>query len=300
MNRFSEYSLEEGGLITISHSIPKQKHSKTMDFRDIKYLLIDPHGSSQIPLEDKADLYLPSDSQLIHALIQGEKDAGVPELCADILQRVPDGMTINVNFSRAILDANRTPEYALGKIVTPESPEMVSRMLHDIHRKALTAIDNVIGRLPPHVKILCLHSMKTNYVEDPEIAADIQIIRSYLEAWEQSIGMAPHTPVCLLLGPEGEEALADMKMKDAVEDVFRKEHIATKVDDPYKTVRNKDKTTDYMLARPGSILALDFPKDLLCRGSAGDHTFSYISSEADPVKVSKMGEILAKALRRVL
>jgi hypothetical protein len=300
MQKLTSHSAEKEGLVTVSHSIPKPAGSKTVRFEDVKYLLLDPHGGTQIPMAHDAGKYLPDDLQLLQSLIHKEKDAGIPELAEDILMRVPGGMAINVNFARAIIDANRTPEHAAGKIITPDAPADVKRILHDFHGKALAAIDDIIAQIPPGTKILCLHSMKTNYVDDIEVGHEIESIRSFIAAWEKSIGASAATPLCIIVGPEGEEGIADLGMKNAVAQVFQQQQIVSSVNDPFKTERNKHKTTDYMLTRPGDVLALDLPKDLLCTGQASDRTFSYMHSKADPAKVAKAGEAISEALKKVI
>lgn len=289
--RFPHTQAEAQGFISVQHSL---------DSADLRYFLLVPHDSSRLAFPDEVTKFFPQDEDLLRRVLEIKRDKGSRELAKYIISHVPGGIAAYVDVARGILDLNRTPEFALGSVISPDISEDAKKMLINIHQSIIQSIDELLAALPPKAKMLCLHSMETNELQKAKAECAKESMLKYISCREENVGVGPEMKVDMITGPKGEEDLADLKMKNTLAALFEKNGIPWAENEPYATERNVHKSTDYMLARPGNVLVVDFPKHFLCTGEAKDKTLSMVHAQADQAKIKKAGKILAEALEQVL
>jgi len=280
---------EKDGFITVKHSL---------EISAPRYVLIVPHDSSRLAFPDEVKRFFPQNSDLLHQVLEIKRDKGVRELASYIIQTVPGGIAVMVEVARGILDLNRRAEKSLGTVISKEIPGNLKDALYKIHDSIIHSIDQIIAIVPLDSRILCLHSMQTNPLDDAKAEFDDESMRSYVATREATIGVGPEMKVDIITGPKGEENFADLEMKNVLAGFFDQSGIPWVENYPYATERDIHKTTDYMIARPRKVLAIDFPKQFLCKGEAKDKTLSMVKTSADPQKIQKIGNIFAEVLKR--
>lgn len=291
--------IETSDYLAFTHSIEKPLHRKTINPGDVKYVLLDVHGSHNMPFPIAVEKHLPQDNELMQHLNSLEADAGVPALTNQIVQQVPGGMGIHVNVARSILDGNRILSHAVRGVLHPDAPAEVKNILADIHRQFIDSIDRFIASLHPKTKLVCLHSMWPNTpVNQQTLAHDPESIRAYIYSYESCLNSGVSRNVCFISPPEANKAATDVEMTNAFGSALNQTGIHWEKDKPFRA-EAKDQTTRYALNHPHHTFIVDIPKHLLCEGERTDKTFSCFS-KPDSSKVNKIALSMAEALSRTL
>ncbi|MFA5829784.1 MAG: hypothetical protein WC843_04810 [Candidatus Gracilibacteria bacterium] len=278
---------ETKGWISVQHSLSSASP---------RYFLLVPHDSSRLAFPDEVKKFFPKEVDLLKQVLEIKRDKGPKALTDYIINHVPGGIAVSIEVARGILDLNRRPEFALGTVINPDISEDAKKILLDIHESIIESIEQLLAVLPETAKMLCLHSMHTNLLPDVKAGFSKKELQAYILSRENGVGVGPETKVDIITGPKDEEDLADLKMRDIFGTLFEKNCIPWAENEPYAAERNIHKTTDYMIARPGRVLVMDFPKRFLCKGSVSDKTLSMVNTEPDPAKIKKIGEIFVEAL----
>lgn len=294
---FLDHPAERAGLITITDSLTRGFKAK--DLRDIKYVLIDPHGSLEVPpipgLEHHLGRY---DSDSIHRYLATERDLGIPELRARLLDLLPNTVAIHFNINRGLADPNRQPPFALSSIGKQADPS-VQKALLARHIRSGKAVDEILAQLPNDVRISLLHS--TELYEAPDLRTlDLSTpanFRAYLDA-VCGVGQVEYRN-CFITGDADGSTHGDRQFRLTLERHLQAEGIPSVLDSPYVTKLGRHMTSSYMLRHPGRVNAVDWRKDELAEGSGADGTFVLDRSMSDPKKVDRIANLFADALKKV-
>ncbi len=298
---FLDHHAEREGLIDVRHSI-QHANLKTLDLSRVDHLIIDPHGSLTIPPVQGLQEFLERhDGEAIRRYLAVERDLGIPELRNELLAQVPGTLAVSFNVNRGWIDPNRTPAAALRNIVA-KAPQEVRDELMDRHIRSLAAVDEILARLKPGVKVTLAHSTEPfnesdRSVHDLDLSKPENLVRFLEVRTNVGEGRGPVIPVCFITGKGDEPTQDDAFFRKALQDRLTAQGTPFSEDDPYATLHGRHKTSDYMRARPGDVNCVDWPRDMLATGEVRDGTFSLTDSEADPGKVATLAGMFAEALR---
>ncbi len=292
----------EAELIEIQHSIPKSSDSKTIDLGDVKHLIINPHGSIEVPPVRGLEQFLSRhDSESIRRYLAVERDLAASELSAALAEQVPNTLSIGFRVNRGIIDPNRTVRHALRNIIS-NAPKDVRAELLARHKRALAAVDEIFGKLNPGVKVSLVHTTEPFDEADQKVheldLSNPSKLKRFLEVRTNvGKGHGPVIPVCFITGKGDGPTRDDSAVREALQARLKAKGIILSEDNPYHTDVKRHKTSHYMRARPGYVNAVDWPRDMLGTGEIEDGTFSLTESVADSKKVENVAAMFAEAIK---
>ncbi len=272
---------EKNGLIEVTHSFG----SRGVDLSQVQHLIIDPHGSWDVPpvrgVEDHLAQY---GSNTVRRHLAVERDLGIPELKDGLLARLPNALAINFRVNRALADPNRRPEVAFSELMKAADPA-VQAALMDWHKRGLVAVDEILALVNPNARISLLHSTEIFDYPAPS-AEDVKDAASF-EAYVDRVCAlrCAEFQNCIITGAGDEPSRGDGHFNQVLQRNLTSVGIPFALDNPYATHFGRHLTSDYMRARLDRVNAMDWRKDLLAEGSATDGTFALDRSEPVPLKL---------------
>lgn len=295
---FLDHPGEREGLIEVRHSLTNA--SGDADLRNVKHVIIDPHGSWEVPpvtgLENHLGQY---DSDSVQRHLAVERDLGIPELRDQLVDRVPDTLAINFKVNRALADPNREPAFALQSIMNPADPA-VKAALQDWHARGLTAVDQILAKVAPGARVSLLHS--TEFFDYPALTDEDLKSPEAFKAYMDRVVAAREKEYqnCIMTGDADGSTRADGQFTDLLTARLTADGIPFALNNPYVTKLGRHVTSRYMEARPGRVNAMDWRKDMLATGSGAENTFALDTSVPDAAKVDRVAELFAETLKEAM
>ncbi len=282
----------EEGIIEVAHSFGMGE----LDWSRVEYVLIDPHGSMEVPPIDGLNEHLAQyGAETIHRYLAVKCDLGTAQLREALLRRLPNAVTIHFKMNRGLADPNRHSSFALPSLIERASPSVQQALLAR-HARGLEAVQEILSRIPEQATITLLHSTPVFRYKSAtqDDVKDAESLKAYLDKICGIRGPEIHT--CLITGDADGSTRGDMQLYEALQKRVDPAEFSFVENDPYVTQTGKHLTSDYMKLHPDRVSVVDWRKDLLAEGSASEGTFQLDSTRIDSTKVERIADLFAESL----
>lgn len=265
-------------------------------------------GSRFVSQHPEITAAINTDSETLHQYIAIEHDFGITPLAHQTAQEAAKITknryrldVVEALFPRAILDANRIPEYCVRNIFRKDQQQIIET-LRGIYTKTVQEIDLTLKNVFTHkCFFLNIHSMSpyspavaSNFSkkapqETPETLADY--INHYTHPAQR--GDRRFLDVITKVNDSDAETVDNEPFREALIKRLDERRIAYRINHPYTSFEHTLGTTYSRMYKGATI---DIPKDYLARGRAEDANWDLTQLEVDSKKVENLSSTVALAI----